>query len=211
MTEEEKLNGMKLLNFMEHNGILQELNRTMLHPLGIEARLNTETQQIEFWETKNPEGYLLDRINPIQRQAFQRLSVRKNYDRQKKLGFGIQVQDAYRKETYSKITEPLIPPKRLKLEILLNYLNKFQHMMFERFVQNHKEKDDNFDPDQFDIRKLVTLLSSSHIGMYLPSINENDFINSFVNVANYAMLIVFNKELQIKADKYNEIMKEKNN
>ena len=56
--EESKMTGVKLLNYLEHNGIVQELNRTFLHPLGLELRLNQNSEKVEFWKTDNPKGYL---------------------------------------------------------------------------------------------------------------------------------------------------------
>jgi hypothetical protein len=109
-------------------------------------------------------------------QVFRKFASRKNEERTKLLGFGIQVKDLFRSENMHE-NGLMIPPERLKIEAIISSLTEFTHLMYVRFIQKHKEKDNNFNPNQFDYNSLTKMLI-------------NHFINSdWINVANYAMLV----------------------
>ena len=195
--KEEKLIGLKLINYLEHNGIAQEINRTFLNPLGLKLELNTNTNEIEFWQTEDEKGYLINRINKMHQQIFMKLSSRKHRKRQKKVGFGIQTKNLYRKENIEKIEELLISPKRLKAEAIITSAGSPKALIFSKFLNKHKEKDNNFDPEQFKRKPLMTGLV------------ENLHKKDWIDVAAFAMLIHQRKELkkemkeiQIKAESY---------
>jgi len=182
---EKKLLDSELINFLEHNGITQEINRTFLHPLGLELRINSDTDKIEFWQTDDPKGYVLNKVNKMYSQVFRKFASRKNEERTKLLGFGIQVKDLFRSENMHE-DGLLMPPERLKIEAIISALTEFTHQMYVTFIQNHKEKDNNFSPNQFDYNYLITKLT-------------NHFIDSnWVNVANYSMLL--NQEENLKSE-----------
>ena len=182
---EKKLSDSDLINFLEHNGITQEINRTFLHPLGLELRINSDTDNIEFWQTDDPKGFVLKRVNKMYAQIFRKFAARKNEERTKLLGFGIQVKDLFRSENMND-NGLLIPPERLKIESIIANLTEFTHSMYVKFIQKHKDKDNNFNPMQFDYNYLTKKLI-------------NHFINSdWINVANYSMLL--NQEENLKKE-----------
>ena len=158
---ENKMTDAELLNYLEHNGIVQELNRTFLHPLGLKIKLNQDSKEVEFWKTGDPKGYLMDRINKMQTAIFQKLCSRKHTERQSKIGFGIQVRDLYRQVNVSKITDLLITPERMKAELIITSLSLFSHLVYEKIIRKHKEKDQNFNPEQFNKDTLKQMLKNN--------------------------------------------------
>jgi hypothetical protein len=183
---EKRLIGEELINYLEHNGIAQELNRTFLHPLGLKVNLNVETKELEIWKTEDPKGYLIDRINPIHKQIFQKLSSRKNSERTKAIGFGIQTTDIYRKDYLKPGTHLLIPPERLKIETIIESLTAFCYHIYSKFISKHKEKDQYLEPDQFSIHNAMPLLDRAIID------------EDWVSVAAYAMIINNSDDLMKK-------------
>lgn len=179
---EEKLSDIKLVSYLEHNGIKQELNRTFLHPLGLELRINKDTNEIEFWKTDDPKGFVLDKVNKIYAQIFRKFASKRNDQRMKLLGFGIQTKDLFRSENIHE-DGLLIPPERLKIEAIISALTEFTHLMYSTFIQKHIKKDNNFSTDQFDSDYLIRKITSSLLD------------GNFVNVANYAMLKYFSEKL----------------
>lgn len=189
-----KLAAQELFGFFESNGITQELNRTFFHPLGMELRFN-DANEIEIWKTEDPKGYLLNRINPMYRQTFSRLSSRKHSGRNSKLGFCIQVRDVYRKENIQQADHLYLSPQRRKIEMLMMFLAEFTYAMYHKFIHAHKAKDDNISIEQFNYTILNDQLKQ-HLN------NEN-----WVDVANYAMILAYREKLQQKMIDIQEIVK----
>jgi hypothetical protein len=195
MSSTKQLKGIELINYLEANGIVHEINRTFLHPLGLDLRVNNDEQEIEFYQTDDPKGFLLERINKMYTQVFNRLSVTKHTMRQKELGFGIQTKDTYRIKDFKEIQPKLIQPERMKVEEIVNQLSKFTHMVYTKIVKKHKIKDTNLDPNQFDESYLLESL--------MHNLNEEDWID----VAAFAMMLHQRSELAKAIEEINTIAK----
>ena len=145
----------------------------------------------------------MDRINPMQRQVFQKLQTKKHTQRQKEIGFGIQVKDVFRQENLRNIAALLVSPERMKLELIITCLSIFSHLVYTKIIQKHKDKDNNLDVNQFNEDSLLRLLDSN--------IKEKDW----VDVAAIAMMLDQKDELtrgmykvNTKAIEYNEKIKQ---
>lgn len=195
---EKMLTGNELCGYLEHNGIVHEINRTFLHPLGLDLRVDQTNCQLELWLTEDPEGYLLDKINPMHKQVFQKLSSSKHAKRQATLGFGIQTKDMFRQENIRKTTGLFIAPERLKIELIMMCLSTFAHLIYRSIIENHGKKDSNLNVEQFSKEQLLRLMQVN--------INQEDW----TDVAAYAMMLhqkeILQKgmeEIQEKAIEYN--------
>lgn len=201
---EKQLIGEELLNYLKHNGILQEINRVFLHPLGLELRLNFDTNEMEIWQIDDPKGYLMDRVNTIYNNIFKKLSARKHAKRTELLGFCIQVKDLPNQENVNEISSLVIAPDKLKLETILNVLNTKAYDIYEKILKKHNEKDNNLEPYQFDKEELIILLDKN--------IKDKDWND----VATIAMMLQGEKELKekmtyikTKATEYFKLINEK--
>jgi len=183
-SSERLLQGEELLNFMDCNGILQEINRTFLHPLGIELRPNYEKNEFEFYTSDDPKGYLLDKISQMKRQAFQKFNLRRQTERNKLLGFGIQTQDLFRSENMTKLAGLVLAPDRVKIEAITACFNIFCHIVYSKIMSKHKKYDSNFDPEQFSKDEL------------LENLRKNLRDEDWVDVAALAMMFNQKDELQ---------------
>lgn len=176
MTEAKCLLNNELKDQMQNQGILQEMNRTMLHPIGLELRLNDENN-LEIWKTDDPKGFVFDRINKMYQQVFKSMNIEKQQKRQDLLGFGIQVHDLYRSSKLENLGRLAIPPQKVKIKLIVKCLDTFIHIVYQKILLNHKNKDNNFDIDQFDYPILMERI--------LNNINKKDW----VDVATYAMML----------------------
>lgn len=171
-----KLKDQELIDHLQNKGIQQELNRVMLHPIGLELRLNEENE-IEIYKTDDPIGYTYDHINKVHTRVFNEMNVEKQSKRQKLLGFGIQVWDVYRSSKLKDIGKLAIRPSRLKVELIIRSLDFFAQAIHRKIISKHRQKDQNFDPEQFEINALLMGLKRN--------LEENDW----VDVAAFAMMI----------------------
>lgn len=199
---ERELVGDQLINYMTHNGIMQEVNRTFFHPIGLDLRMD-EDGNFKVFKTSDKEGYLMDRINQMHTSAYRQLAMKKNSMRTRLLGFGIQVKDVFRKDAMKKIAPMFIKPEKQKLTMLLDCFQIFAHAIYSKILAKHKECDMEMSLQQFDIFKLEERLRNNL---------EN---GDWVDVAALAMMIHQNdliikgmKEVQVKARDYESKMKQ---
>ena len=165
-----KLKSKELMDHLGSNGILQEINRSFLHPLSMEMRINSKLgEEIEIHTTDNPKGFLLDRINKFQSRIFSRFSIQKHTERNRLLGFAIQTEDLYRTNNMEPELGLLIPPERKKIEAIIKFFHIFCHAVHSRLLKNHAHKDHIFDPIQFDKEHQKKML--------LKNIEEEDWLD----------------------------------
>lgn len=181
---EKRLTGNELLDYMEHNGIVHELNRTFLHPLGLDCRLNIDSKEIEIWQTEDDKGFLMDRLNPMHISIFQKLSIRKHTTRNNQIGFGIQTKDTYRPEQLKKIADTIISPERSKIELIMTCLSIFSHYVYTKIVKKHHDYDQYLEPLQFSKAVL------------LEKLYQNEKEEDWIDVAATAMMLDQRKKLQ---------------
>lgn len=191
-SQERLLQGEELLNFMDCNGIIQEVNRTFLHPLGIELRPNYETNEIEFYTTDDPKGYLLDKVSEMKRQTFYRFNLRKQTERNKMVGFGIQTQDLFRSKNMTQMAGLVLNPERVKIEAIIACLNIFSHVVYSKILSKHKKYDSTFNPYQFEKKELME------------SMRKNLADEDWVDVAAIAMMLDNSDKLQEEMKKCEE-------
>ena len=118
-------------------------------------------------------------------QTFQKLCARMHTARTRELGFCIQVKDLYRKENLEDIAPLLVrSPERMKIELIIECLSAFSHMIYTKIIKKHPVKDQNLDPYQFNKADLIVMLMSN--------IDNRDW----VDVAAIAMMLHQRDELQ---------------
>lgn len=176
MTEKRKLEGQELVNMLLHKGVQQEINRTFLHPLGIELNLNKD-DQVELHRTDDPKGITYETISGMLTKVFQQFSMRKSAERTRRLGFTIQVRDLFRNKNLEHVHGLLLTPERKKVELIISCLNAFQHLIYEKIIRKHKEFDSNLDPKQFEFSNLIA------------SLNHNVQKEDWIDVAAIAMML----------------------
>ena len=74
-------------------GLLQELNRTMLHPLGLAAEINMDDGSLRFQDwRKDPEGmvYANNVMSAVKYKAFNTFRKQRHDARRTALGFVVQ-------------------------------------------------------------------------------------------------------------------------
>lgn len=174
--EKYQVEGKALLNLLKNKGVEQEINRTFLHPLGLELNLN-EKNELELWRTNDPKGFVYEKINPMHSKVFGTFASSKSAKRMNKLGFSIQVKDLFRSNKLEEVTNLLIKPERKKVELIIACLSTFSHLLYERIIRNHKIKDQILDPEQFNKEELLNSL--------MKNIENKDWID----VANLAMML----------------------
>lgn len=176
-SQEQLLSGVELLNFLDCNGIFQEINRTFLHPLGIELRPNYEKNEVEVYVTDDPKGYLLDKVSEMKRQAFYKFNLRKQTERNKMVGFGIQTQDLFRSKNMTQLAGLVLNPERVKIEAIITCFNIFTHIVYSKILSKHQKYDSNFNPAQFNKEELME------------SMRKNLADEDWVDVAAIAMML----------------------
>jgi hypothetical protein len=183
MKEKYKVEGQELTNLLKHKGMEQEINRTFLHPLGIELNLN-QKNEIEIYRTKDPKGITYEKINSMLTKVFQQFAMGKSSERTRLLGFTIQVKDLFRNENLKNVSGLLLAPERKKLELIAGCLSAFQHLIYEKIIRKHKEYDSNFDPKQFEFSNLIA------------SLNHNVKEEDWIDVAAIAMMLHSSEKLR---------------
>ena len=178
----EKLTEDVLVDLFANNGIVQELNRTFFHPLGIEIKINSKEKKLEYYYTEEAKGFLLDTISDFQSKLFNNFRNEKHIKRAEALGFIIQVSDLYRTKNI-KDSIP-IPPSKRKFEKIISLFNSFAHGIYFAFISHHKENDENFDPSQFNPINLEQRI--------LANLRQKEY----EDVAALTCLLKYSKELQ---------------
>jgi hypothetical protein len=132
-----KVKGNELLDLLENTGILQEVNRTFFHPLGLNLKLE-KNLTIELERTNEKHGCIFDTINKFSIKSFMRFAQEKHKKRQELAGFIIQTRDMLRNE---RLEVPVTPVSSLKLQTLLKELDNFTFQIKRRLMERSKDLD----------------------------------------------------------------------
>lgn len=139
----------EVLDLFINTGILQELNRTFLNPLGLDLKLNKEAE-LKLEKTEDPEGIILHTVDTFQLKIFNDYRNKKHKERLEKVGFIIQTRDLPRKAALTKDKDlSLSSPENLKLKKLLTCVDNVAYKVKHSFMQNSKEKDKDAAPISF--------------------------------------------------------------
>lgn len=185
--EEQTLNPIdkeELQDLLLNIGILPELNRTFLNPLGLNLILNKKLN-LDLQKTDNPEGVIAHTVDTFRLKVFNDYRNEKHRKRQEMAGFVIQTRDLIRKDKLTKDKELyLSSPENLKLKKLLSCVDKAAHKMKRSLMENSTAKD----KDATDIP-----FSRLHHKM------EVDFdVGNYLEGATKAILINFQEEIELE-------------
>ena len=134
-----ELKGNELLDLLQNTGIIQEVNRTFFHPLGLNFKLKKDLT-IVLEQTNEDHGYILDTINKFALRSFMKYAQEKHKSRQQLAGFIIQTRDMLRNE---KLEVSVTPVSTLKLQTLLKELDIFTFEIKKRLMEKSKDYDNN--------------------------------------------------------------------
>jgi hypothetical protein len=173
-----------LIKTLTHQGILQEVNRSFFHPLGMALTIayfaDTEKTELRLQYTEDKEGFLFDHLDKTKQKAFWEYAQKKHLSRIDAIGTVIQVKGA--DDIEQKKKEKSLATKRF--DIISEKLNEFVYSMRHAFNANHLKKD-----------QYVTFLSEDEIFAKLADrLLERDW----VGVANYSFMMEFYDILNIK-------------
>jgi hypothetical protein len=185
-TKSYQLQGAELLDVLENKGVRNEINRLILHPLGLEV--DYAEGDLVMMTTNAPQGFLTDRIDNFKRQAFIRYSGERHQKRAEFCGFIIQTKPVY---DSAKITKPIADPRTSRLGAIISMLEQVFHLCKRRLMENSKEKDENY-WEKLDEAALIA-------GMY-KSIEKGDFIS----LINFAAMTIGKDDLDKAIDKIKE-------
>ena len=92
------MNGRMSIREFREVGLLQELNRLFLHPLGLalEVIIDNETGVVAFggiWQTDDPEGFVFEEINKAKVDYVEKWAAEMAVSRKRALGYVIQHPD----------------------------------------------------------------------------------------------------------------------
>lgn len=136
-----KINKNELLDLLENTGILQEVNRTFFHPIGLNLKLE-EDLVLSLETSEDEHGVVLHTVDLFKTKTFGEYRVKKHKKRHEMTGFIIQTRDMIRSD---KLEIPVTSPPTLKLNILLTELDNFAYEIKKRLMQVSPEKDNNLE------------------------------------------------------------------
>jgi hypothetical protein len=174
----------ELQDLLLNIGILPELNRTFLNPLGLNLILNKKLN-LDLQKTDDPEGVIAHTVDTFQLKIFNDYRNKKHKKRQAMAGFIIQTKDLIRKDQLIKDKDlHLSSPENLKLKKLLSCIDDAAHKMKRSLMENSTVKDKNAAHIPF---------SRLHRKMKV------DFdIGNYLEGATKAILINFQEEIELE-------------
>lgn len=190
----------ELLDLFINIGILQELNRTFLNPLGLRLNLNKEAE-IKLEKTEDPEGVILHTVDTFRLKIFNDYRNKKHKERLEKVGFIIQTKDIPRKNELKKDKNlSLSSPENLKLRKLLTCVDDVAHKVKKSLMENSKEKDKDAAPIPFSqlFRKMDI---DFELGNFIEAITKAILLYSQEDIESELEKIKKIKEKQDKAFK----------
>lgn len=113
-------------DLLENMGILQEINRTILNPLGL--RLDAENGRMSLFQTENPAGFVLDALSRVRMKTFRVFANSKHKTREKMFGFVIQFKDAIRGNEPAE--ELPVDSRKSMIKALSVATNSFMHGVY---------------------------------------------------------------------------------
>jgi len=183
----------ELIDLLMNKGILQELNRTFLNPLGLNLELDGQLK-LQLQKTEGEEEATLHTVDKFKLRVFNDYRNKKHSERQEKLGFVIQTRDLLRKNELSKNKNiKLTSPENLKLSKLLKYVDEAAYMMKYNLMANSDIKDKN--AADIPWKKLLHSMEVDfYSGRYLPAMTK-------------AVLINYKEEIETELEKIKDIKK----
>ena len=181
----------ELQDLLLNMGILPELNRTFLNPLGLNLILNKELN-LEVQKTDNPEGIIAHTIDSFQLKVFNDYRNKKHKERQQMTGFIIQTKDLIRKDKLTKDKDlHLSSPENLKLKKLLSCVDDISYKIKRILMENSAIKDKN--GADIDFNKVFRNM-------------EVDFaMDNYLDGITKAILIYYQKDIELELDKIKKI------
>jgi hypothetical protein len=172
-------------------GILQELNRTFLNPLGLDLKINKKAE-LKLEKTEDPEGVILHTVDTFRLKVFNDYRNKKHKERLEKTGFIIQTKDIPRKDALKKDKDlSLSSPENLKLKKLLTCVDNVAYKVKHDLMQHSKEKDKDAAPISFSqlYRKM-----------------EIDFeLGNFIEGITKAILLYYQEDIESELEKIKKI------
>jgi len=187
----QKVEQNELLDLLENTGILQEVNRTFFHTLGLNLKLGNDLEII-LETTKDEKGFILHTIDDFKRRTFNDYRTEKHMKRQETVAFIIQTRDMIRS---NKITKDLkiTAPDTLKLNMLLRCIDEAAYHIKARLM----EKSSTFDKEIFNI-------DFKHMDIT----TRKDIVDrNYVDVAAKAMILMYKDHINNELIKIKEIEK----
>lgn len=191
----------KLIDVLINKGVLYEANRTFFNPLGMQLSV-WEDGKIEILMTDEPQGMLIDRIDPFLISAFRDFIKEKHGQRQQQCGFIIQTKDVYRSENMNG-KKPLAQRESVKLRLLLTNLDKIVFECKKKLMAKSAEKDGGAGGfSRMNRHKMIGQLEA------------NMLLGDYIDVINYASMLAsldeLNDEIKKIKDKHlNPVYKDK--
>ena len=193
MTEEKsitRIQGNELLDLLENTGVLQEVNRSFFHPLGLNLKLEKDLT-IALEETSDKHGFISDTVNTLALKTFMQFAQEKHRKRHEIAGFIIQTKDMLRS---NKLEVPVTSINTLKLQTLLKELDNFTYEIKRRFMEKSKDYDN--DLNDYDEDNLYHLA--------FEDLQKGNIIDAVAR----AMIIQRIEHINLRLKKLREIKKE---
>jgi len=181
----------ELQDLLLNMGILPELNRTFLNPLGLNLILNKELN-LELQKTDSPEGIIAHTVDSFRLKVFNDYRNKKHKERQEMAGFIIQTKDLIRKDKLTKDKDlHLSSPENLKLKKLLNCVDDISYKIKRILMENSAIKDKN--GADIDFNKVFRDM-------------EVDFaMDNYLDGITKAILIYYQEDIELELDKIKKI------
>ena len=134
-----RVQGNELLDLLENTGILQEVNRTFFHPIGLNLKLEKNFDLV-LEQSEKDIGVVLHTVDKFKLKAFAEYRNERHKKRHENTGFIIQTQDMIRSD---KLETSVVNPSTLKLKTILTELDNFTFEIKKEIMAASKEKDGN--------------------------------------------------------------------
>jgi hypothetical protein len=194
--QQKEINGDYLIHLMCDKGILQEVNRTFFHPLGLALSVDMVNKHLILYETTDEAGFWFDHLDKMQRFSFNGLANERFEKRSEKLGFIIQTADII-SSTAEDIASALVSPASLRMAIILKSLDLFAYFMKKKLMEKNKKYDNQ---NGF-------MLKEELISRLKQNIEDEDW----VDVGNFAALLNNYEELETRLSNLDKLTESKDN
>jgi hypothetical protein len=194
--QQKVVDGDYLLHLMCDKGILQEVNRTFFHPLGLALGVEMVNKHLILYETTDEAGYWYDHLDKMKRFSFNGLANEKFEKRSEKLGFIIQTAGIIASTT-DDIASALVSPASLRAAVLLKSIDLFAYFMKKKLMEKSKKYDSQ---EGF-------MLKEELIARMKQNIEDEDW----VDVGNYAALLNNYEELENRLNNFDKLTESKDN
>jgi hypothetical protein len=181
--ENEELKGVLI-----DKGVLQEVNRSFFHPLGMALTIKyyeeTDIAEIFLQTTNDDEGFIFTEIDSDKQRVFREFANDKYDRRQDEVGFIIQTHNI---DSYIKKEDKKFDFKTERLKFILDLLQSFFQSIHFKFLKHSNDFDYSYTFPEIDVLK--TELQCSYE-------DEN-----WESVAAYSFLLNFHSKLEKEIEK----------